>query len=475
MSNGHTPAPPTLEQRVGTLERRTALHDPALPQAIRADTTTPAMPTEGPNRITLHVPQDHVVFSLGDWSATWVTSPGIVGIADTNVHFAVTAHTATTVSLGQAGKGDGLVPEGWLGYNMVTTGHAYHHSVKQHYVTSRTGDVILNSTEGSAVLQSDQGKVEINAGDNVSLKSHAGVILTAKQFTPTPHHYTDLAYTLRDDPAVDVSDVTMAVAEAGQSALDLVLAIFSPLVGANTMAPNTTRSPVKLNVGHGVAAAKLLASIFGLKSLAYSTKAQATNDVALGGNIVAGVGAPLGACVSSALCASLVGCVSAVVAGCAYAAVWGGAMASLRGARRAVVASEQGAVTIASQLGTFVTAAKSLEVVGTSSVQLNGKDAALYGPDVYVGANDKFGLTAGHHGVRLGKIGNAGQLDKPGEDEPFIQVRDGSVKADMPGRKFMYLGAGLGQLVFNNCELKVKDGNGDIRGKSGGRVFLKHC
>lgn len=80
----------------------TFVADPALADAVEMEyeVVAPASPTSGPNRMTLHVPTETTVLSLGAASPRWNTDAGITGYTDHHIHFETKQNNKTVVSLG---------------------------------------------------------------------------------------------------------------------------------------------------------------------------------------------------------------------------------------------------------------------------------------------------------------------------------------------------------------------------------------
>ncbi len=162
--------------------------DPGLADAVEAeyDLTILHNPTSGPNRYTLHVPTEHTVLSLGQLSPRWKTDLGITGYTDSHIHFETWANHKTVVSLGgpaTTSNTKGFAdkpPVATQGYSMVTEDKAWHDSLLQHYLVSRTEDMSVRTAGANkrAVVQADHGKVDVTGGEQVNV-SGGGVSIAA--------------------------------------------------------------------------------------------------------------------------------------------------------------------------------------------------------------------------------------------------------------------------------------------------------
>ena len=151
-----------------------------------------ANPTHDPDRMTMYVPSEHTVLSLGAPSpaAAWNTDIGITGYSDSHIHFETKKNHKTIVSLGTSAKTaaihghDKKVPSKSKGYAMVTDKLAWHQSTGQHYIISQDGDVSIRSkgTGTRAVVQADFGHVDLNDDEEVTLSSTAVGIGAALSF-----------------------------------------------------------------------------------------------------------------------------------------------------------------------------------------------------------------------------------------------------------------------------------------------------
>lgn len=467
----------SLTDRVGALEGALPHLDPGVAQALSRDNPTPAVPTEGPNRLTFYVPQYSTVWSLGQASDTWDTSVGIVGKTDPNVYFETTGAPKTAESLGTSGKGSAFIGVGITGYMLRTEGNAFRHADKQHYYTTSGGDMVLNADQGSAVLQSDAGKVEINAGDSVSIKAAGDTILFASALSPCDVQYAG-AFTHQDAPEGYDGEKQAGAAELFQSCLDFVLACVSPLFEAVEMAPGKAASSLD-KAALVTSGAKILASTWGVAQ-AYGlmggflegVKLEAKNDIGLGAGVSAMLGGTLSAAATGKACASMIGSVSAVV-GLAYSAVWGGLMAGMR-SRDVRIASQCGDVCVQSKTGTSIAAGTALRLQSAKNIQLNtdrGK-AVVYGRQVYVGAASKYGLVADGGSVQVGAVSSPTNFGAPSpKSDNRIKVDGTKVEAAMTADSKLTLDGFKAELKHGDSLVKISAMGVDMFGK--GKVILK--
>lgn len=162
--------------------------DPVLTDAVELEyASTPLhSPTTGPNRYTIHVPTETTRLSLGAKSPRWNTDLGITGYTDSHIHFETKIHDKTVMSLGGPATTSALsghdpkVPVSTQGYSMVTEKNAWHDAKLQHHFLSRAEDISLRTFgDGArAVIQADEGKVDLNGGKQVNV-SGGGVSIAA--------------------------------------------------------------------------------------------------------------------------------------------------------------------------------------------------------------------------------------------------------------------------------------------------------
>ncbi|MCC6528592.1 MAG: hypothetical protein IT373_38455 [Polyangiaceae bacterium] len=190
--------------------------DPVWADTVEVDREVVSVgaPTTGPNRLTMHVPTEATVLSLGAASGRWNTDLGIVGYTDSHIHFETKAAAKTVLSLGgpatvsavagYAGKGKGptcppdpavpIAPLNTHGYSMVTEENAWHDSIEQHYLLSKTEDITFRTlgAERRAVIQAERGSVDVIGFREVDIAA-GGVAITSHLEMP----YEDVKY---EDP-----------------------------------------------------------------------------------------------------------------------------------------------------------------------------------------------------------------------------------------------------------------------------------
>jgi hypothetical protein len=266
----------------------TFVADPAYADVVEMeyDCVTAASPTSGPNRLTVHVPTERTVLSLGAPNGRWNTDVGITGYTDHHIHFETKAHDKTVVSLGGpattaaiaghggaleaeegGGEGEGeggahaheggepteggeehagggeqhasgadAAPGGQAkkapgeteGYSMVTAERAWHESTGQHYLLSQEGDISLRTMGANkrATIQADHGHVDLNGGEEVNL-SGGGVAIGAVSEVAFEHVLPDGTFTGEAPHSTfkSIAKIGASILSAAASVHDLVLKV----------------------------------------------------------------------------------------------------------------------------------------------------------------------------------------------------------------------------------------------------------
>ncbi len=404
-----------LRERVRVLSA-TPLADPAIVNAFSTEKVPPASPSAGPQRLTFYVPHHDTRLSLGQGNETYHTDTGIVGYTDHLITWDVKAATKTVEVMGATVatahlERDG-VPSGSDGYALVTEGRAYLEANKQHYVTSPGGDVIFHTAaDQPAVLQSDAGVVEINAGDCVSIRAGNCVQFAATTYTPQTPSY-DAPYTLAEPEAsTSMSQADMhGWGDRAANALELVLGLVRPLKEPDTMKPGGVRGPFNW-APFAVTSAKTLLSFVSPEEQCVNMDAD--GNVSFGAGVVAAMYGLLGAGVTGSLGASLVG-LSAGMKAFAYAGVFGGIECTLNAMKNVKITAQKGSVGVQSSKGTSVAAGNSLQLTAQADAQMDGDEACLSGSAAFVGAASNFGLYGTGTAMELRRVDDAKNFLRPG-------------------------------------------------------------
>ncbi len=161
--------------------------DPDYTQALKPNRPPVATPTGGPNRHTTFVPSENTTFSLGEKCPERINDVGITGRTDNHVHLHVRTNNKTVVSLGSGATEvvidahDAKIPTKATGYAMVTDQNAWHDSFLQHFIVSRSEDIVLRApADGKTILlQADSGHVTAVAKETSTFASQGQVKIIA--------------------------------------------------------------------------------------------------------------------------------------------------------------------------------------------------------------------------------------------------------------------------------------------------------
>lgn len=411
----------TLAERVKDLETRAAAVDPDLSSAVAADSPEPAMPSDGPNRLTIFVPEHNTTFSMGEKAADWNTSAGIVGVTQPNVFFETKDAPRTAESLGTAGKGGtSLLPAGTTGYMLATAGSIFRHAKHQLYFTSAGGDMVASSDAGAkaAVLQADEGKLEINGGGGVGISSANTIILNAESFTPHQPVYganANTTYTLQDKPDGSLSEDCGTWGDRIQSCVDFALG-FVPGWGGKAMKPG--REGYSPSIGAQAAGAVKIAASFAATG-DQSVGLRANNDVGLGGFVAAAIGGSIGAGVTGTFAAAMGSVCQAV--GLAYSCVWGAIMAEMTSKK--VIINSGADVGISSLKQTSIVADAHAGFHAGTDIQMNAEsdEAVMYGGECFVGTSGDYGLVSTADEIYFGAMVGT-NFGKGSSGERFVEM-----------------------------------------------------
>lgn len=422
--------------------------DPVYADTVEAefDVVNPAQPTKGPNRYTLHVPAEKTVLSLGAASSHWNTDIGITGYTDTHIQFETKEEPKTVVSLGGPatkatvkGYGD-AAPVSTQGYSMVTLANAWHDAKKQHYFLSRSGDITLRTKgEGKrAVIQADEGIVDMNGATEVNIAAH-GVVVGAQNGV----RFEDIKY---EEPWTG---------EAPHSLMAKRYAIFNGITNALITGHNVVMGLAKIykehKKGHLHASvdtfadiAEQIADFIEMKrtvsevghlleeeeATANCIKMDAEEDfgVSAGGN--ASFYGITGATMGSTKWTSVSAVVSAGLKATLFAGVQG-AYTSLKGYKKIELGCDHGKVIFDAKKSVQINAEKSVIAVGKQLAQVSGEKNAYFtgGKKAWIGttAGSAWGLQFRKDGIMIGKANHANAMKRA-----FIAA-DRSIKIDKGG------------------------------------------
>jgi hypothetical protein len=422
--------------------------DPALADSVEIEygVVDLAHPTHDPNRVTIHVPTEKTVLSLGAASDRWKTDIGITGYTDNHVHFETKASDKTIVSLGgpatttsTEGHSEEVAKES-DGYSMVTSERAWHESNGQHYLLSQEQDISM-LTLGSGkrtVVQADAGYVDVNGKEEVNL-SGGGVAIGGSS------HLTieDILY----DKHFSGKSPTSASAKVAKTGMDLIGAVFSAHdlgLKAQKTAKKQKAGKLKKNeffyadvVKWLTDSAKFAMSVNKIKKVfAHAAsppgcvKLAAEQDV--GG--LAGTGASfsgaMGASIASTGATTISAGMTASLKGTLFAGV-GGILTTLKGQKKIEVSSTWGDVVFSAKKNVEFTSNDELIAASSEDAQVTGKKHLLFGAGkhAFIGAEPGWGALFDAKGVALGKASGLGDLKAAKvEASPAIRIDSGKIE-----------------------------------------------
>lgn len=417
-----------------------------------------APPTTDPDRHTTYVPTDHTTLSLGQKfnqeDDKHIQDFGITGRTDRHVHFHVAKDNKTIVSLGgpatsvQIDSHDPKVPKESIGYSMVTDDDAWHDAKGQHYLVSRTKDVVARAAgeaaAATALVQSDKGVVTLAAGQTVAIGGQGAVRLLGHTAAPIE---AEPKYDTKVERKVE-TDVNDRFQQAGQASAGFLKELHDLLKDKvqNQKKAGKWKEPAWEDVGAAEVddvLGKLKALYEALQNLLKpettgSIDLVAEKQVSAHADQIALHGAS-GASVSSAATAQVSGD-TAALAGKTNAVVWSGTHSSLKSGTDVSIEAEAGKVTLqAKEDVQLLSETKGVLVQGNTDVQLNAKDgsAFVHGTTAaYVGAGGGagYGVSATANDVQLGKMGSANSFGgpSPAADEG-IKVEANALTATVKG------------------------------------------
>lgn len=444
------------------LQSSLAAEDPDATTQIK-DNRPPVAPLTGvPNRYTVFVPSEKTTLSLGEKcpEEDRIDDVGVTARTDNHIHFHVAKNHKTVVSLGgpsttvtdalDVESQDPKVPAESVGYSMVTDDVAWHDAKKQHYLVSRTADIVVRTvgkgakgTAGpAALLQSDLGCTTVGAGNMVTIGGIGGVHIFSHPGLPME---TDEGY---DKPVggkmeLEFSHDRLAKAVTAADLASGAACLFDAAFLVRPKQPEWKKK-LKWKPGTWVEYASLALDAVKLgmsgwefyKSLNPKTYPSAnTVDIIGEGGITAntpatvGIYGSKGVGISSALTVDLVGTTAGVKA-YTFAGVWAGLVASLTGIKDAKVEARFGCVGVAGQKGVDIgSESGGVKIGAKTDVQLTGENSAmLHGKTMYCAGGEatSYGLLATKDEIHVGKFSAGHTLDAPGKvkDEGIVVKKD---------------------------------------------------
>ncbi|MDC0741593.1 hypothetical protein [Polyangium mundeleinium] len=472
------------------------LTDPVLTGNIETDLSgdAPATPTDGPNRYTIYVPTDNATLSLGEAGPekTRIHERGITGRTDTHVHFHVTKHAPTVLSLGGPATAfvsdeeaipshDPKVPKQSHGYSMVTSRSAWHDAQDQNYIVSRSCDVVLRAAGNANVtnlVQADLGTVVVSAGRAIRVGTKGTVSIVA-----------DKAVNM-EDPAYEVA-VAGAVRETCDRGFEtdwiayvdnLQKVILGVVAGITTYRAFRTYAKDREagELWEGITGvAKLGIDAYQFVNFAngevdkLKKKKEETSDVnimaknsakVLGENVTAH--GTMGATLSSSFSVDILGPTTGMKA-LLFAGIWAGAGTSVEALGNVDVGSALGNVGIEGKKNVDLCSKKaSVTAVAAKNVQLGaGEKAMLHGKrQVYCGSGGStgYGLHATADKLHLGRFTAGTNLGSPGPDDDKKVFFDSSRVGIMHGKSSVQVYTTIIKIEAKS-QLMLRSNNHDIQ------------
>ncbi|MDI1476531.1 hypothetical protein [Polyangium sp. y55x31] len=469
------------------------LTDPELTGNIETDLSgdAPATPTSGPNRYTIYVPSDNATLSLGEAcdADKRINEKGITGRTDTHVHFHVTQTSPTIVSLGGPVTAmtknecviaslDPKVPKESQGYSMVTDANAWHDAYGQHYLTSRTADIIMRAAGHEsqyALVQSDCGHVEIGAGQDVIMGAGRDVFIRAH--SSMEGHIETMGYDAPVAGTIKQESEESFLANCVE-AFDWMQTAYGALLSGYK---NVYKEPIWHTPGWKINAAKEAGTLIADLGKLALDKLRAQPDASVGKvgvsaetyvTVSAGVAASIyggqGVTMKSPITVDLVGGTTGMKA-LAYATVWGGLQSAVKSAIEVVVESEWGPARLSGMRDVTISSeSKGVKVGAKTNIQLAGEEQATLhgGKRLYCGSGGStgYGLHANADKLHLGRFTQSANFSSPGPDDNKKLFFDSSRVGILHGKSSIQLYTTIikidakAQLVLrsNNHDVQVK-------------------
>lgn len=469
--------------------------DPAYADAVEMeyDCVTVASPTSGPNRLTIHVPTERTVLSLGAASGRWNTDVGITGYTDHHIHFETKAHDKTVVSLGgpattaaiaghggaleaeeggDEGEGSARADEGGEpaeggeerasgadagpggqakkapgeteGYSMVTAERAWHESTGQHYLLSQEADISLRTMGANkrATIQADHGYVDLNGGEEVNL-SGGGVAIGAVSAVAFEDVLPDGTFTGEAPHSTfkSIAKIGASILSAAASVHDLVLKVkktrtkyedgkFKWNESSYVDVPKFLLDAAKA----AISTKKIVDTLTSAPAPPGCVKISASKNVGgVAGGTVAFTGA-LAASMSSVGAASVGGGLMATLKAGVFAGV-GGTLTSIKGRKKVEISSATGNVVLSAKANVELSA-NEVEMGAKKFATVTANEQLLFGAGhrAWIGAEPGWGLLFDGEGIAFGKASGTDKMKTAKiENEPSIRIN--AKKIEMLGAK----------------------------------------
>lgn len=396
---------------------------------MERDVVPVGQPTTGPNRYTVHVPTESTVLSLGQQSPRWNTDKGIEGYTDTHINFETKTGSQTVVSLGGPatkasvkGLGD-AAPLSTHGYSMVTLQRAWHDAHGQHYLLSRTEDIVLRTLGHGkrAVVQSDTGTVDLNGANEVNLAG-GGVSIGAEEHLPIEHttYGEEWGGESPHSIAAKRSGKFTGITNAALTAHNLVMAAAKMRKeykhGHLHASIDTFADVVEwfADLGEFVRTVNEVKELYAHEeAVEGSIKMDAEHDFGISAGQKAIFFGTWGASMMSSAWTSVGAVVSASMKGIVFAGV-AGAFTSLKGYKSIEMACDLGDAHFNAKRTVSISAENSVIMVGKDLAQVSGEEDALFtgGDRVWMGvsAGGGWGLEMKSDGLMIGKANGAATM-----------------------------------------------------------------
>jgi hypothetical protein len=443
---------------------KSMVSDPGLGGSVETDygKVDGSSPTNGPNRMTVHVPTDTTVLSIGAANPTpWKTDIGIVGYSDQHIHFETKANDPTIVSLGGpattaaiTGHG-GVPPKSSSGYSMVTSKNAWHEAQLQHYLLSRESDVSIRSMAKRAVVQADHGFVDLNAKEVVNVAAGSVAIGASTTIKIVPITYGQNCADVHNDSTFAATSKLYA------DRIGMISATFDLYKKAKKLWPKLSWNKLKADkaawldpVKWSLDAVKWGISAYKALNLHHDTKgapdecvkitaqktvaAFAGEDISLNGTKAASMGGGVGVSVSAMTIATL--------KGAAWAGV-GSLLTSVRGRRRLELNSPWGEVNLGANTDIGCTADHEFSAAAKRHASVSAGTKLLFGASTrtFIGAQEgAFGFLLDKEGVAFGGASNVDKMKTATiNDTPAIRINTTQIAIAASGDTSITLGSTL--------------------------------
>lgn len=401
---------------------------------VETDAARPpvAPTTAGPHRYTIYVPNnDQSIVNVGQGVTgdTRIKDTGITGKTNSHIHWEVKGKAnKTLVTLGGPATDsvltafDATVPTKSTGYAMVTDGPAWHDSKGQHYMVSRTADVIIRThgEKKTAALHSDTGDISIAAGHKIAIGAKGEVWVGA-----------DVDGTVEDKKFEKVIDGEVGKWLANKAAKTVMTAADTYYSWA-AVAAKAADVQKKAKDGKdgwetetNWSKAKFIIDIAKIASTVgrYATEffvpgkvsIVATTFAGMTGNIAASIYGNLSASVTSVLSASLLGG-TASVKGFLWTSVWSGIGTSIKSIKDVEVKADKGKTKVQAKKDVEISSeTTTVKVTGEQFVQVNSVSQVVFihgKVGTYMGAagSEGYGAYALEKELSLGKFTSCGDF-----------------------------------------------------------------